>query len=102
MSEEIDGANVVGIDSCAETIDHARISQLPTSGIGSLRFAVGDVNALPFDDNSFNLILAANCLPYFENYEHALTEIYRVTAPSGRIILRNFDDGLISVNPSHS
>ncbi|MEM6613119.1 MAG: methyltransferase domain-containing protein [Cyanobacteria bacterium P01_C01_bin.72] len=45
------------------------------------------VTSLPFDDDTFNLIICANAFHYFENPELALTEIKRVLKPKGEVII---------------
>lgn len=45
------------------------------------------VQSLPFDNDSFDLIICANAFHYFENPELALTEMKRVLKPKGEIII---------------
>jgi SAM-dependent methyltransferase len=48
---------------------------------------VGDIGALPFADREFDAVVALNSLLYASDPPQALTELARVTAPSGRVVL---------------
>ncbi len=47
----------------------------------------GDVNDLPFEDSSFDNIVCLEVLEYVLTPEKAVSEIYRVLAPSGNLVL---------------
>ncbi len=47
-----------------------------------------DVTCLPFDDNSFDIILCNYVLEYIENDMTAMRELYRVLTPNGKAILQ--------------
>ncbi len=71
------GAAVTGIDASFEMIRIAR-SRLPASS-----FHVGDLEALPFPDNGFDLITSFNAIQYAGDVPRALSEAKRVLAPEG-------------------
>jgi len=50
---------------------------------GTIEMVVGDSEALPFDDNSFDAITVAFGVRNFENLEKGLSEIFRVLKPRG-------------------
>jgi ubiquinone/menaquinone biosynthesis C-methylase UbiE len=50
-----------------------------------VRAVAGDVHAMPFPDESFNLIVSRGSLWFWENHPVAFREIYRVLAPGGRV-----------------
>lgn len=54
-------------------------------GLGHVRFLEGDVDALPFPDNRFDLCLAYNSLHCFANPEQAVSELTRVLRPGGML-----------------
>ncbi len=74
------GAVVHGID-VAEGLLSFAIHRVP-KGI----FKVADIENLPYEDNMFDVIFAANSLQYSENRISALLELKRVCKPNGRII----------------
>jgi len=46
----------------------------------------GSVEALPVDDASFEVVLCTQVLEHVESPEQAIRELYRVTAPGGRVL----------------
>ena len=56
----------------------------------NLTFEVADATALPYADNSFDVIIIANALHVMPNPEKALSEIDRVLKPKGVLIAPNF------------
>ena len=72
------GAAVVAIDVSARMVELSR-----QRGVDA---RVGDVQALPFDDASFDLVVAAWVLFHPPDLDRALTEIARVLEPGGHLI----------------
>lgn len=77
------GADVTGTDGSRAMLDIARRrlgDQVPLT--------VHDLNEpLPYDDDSFDDVLASLVLHYLEDWEAPLAEIRRVLAPGGRLIV---------------
>jgi len=74
------GASVHGIDVAEGLLSYA-IQRVP-KGL----FQVADIENLPYEDNMFDVIFAANSLQYSEDRIAALQELKRVCKPNGRII----------------
>ena len=53
------------------------------AGIGNVRFVQGDVGALPFPDESFDIVLSLNGFHAFPDKEAAYRETFRVLKPGG-------------------
>lgn len=49
-----------------------------------------DINALPFDDESFDVAVAANVIHLLDDPEKALAELDRVCVPGGRLIIPTY------------
>ena len=79
------GARVFGLDASEVMIAYAR-DHLPDGD-----FRVGDLEALPFDDDYFDVVMAANSVQYAENPETALAELRRVCKPTGKISVCSWD-----------
>jgi SAM-dependent methyltransferase len=47
----------------------------------------GSVEALPVEDTSFDLVLCVQVLEHADDPQQAIRELYRVTAPGGRLLL---------------
>jgi len=55
-----------------------------------MTFVQADVTALPFDDETFDAVTMSYGLRNVANYPKALSEIYRVLKPGGRIVILEF------------
>ena len=65
-----------------------------------IAFEVGEVEALPFPDDAFDVCRAARLLEHLPDAGQALSEMVRVTRPGGRIVVFDFDwDTLIIDHP---
>ncbi len=64
-------------------------------GLSNLRFARRDVTALPDPDGGFDGVIAANVLHLLPSPEAAVRELWRVTAPGGRLILPTYLQGRV-------
>jgi ubiquinone/menaquinone biosynthesis C-methylase UbiE len=51
------------------------------------RFRLGDVEHIPFDDNTFDAVVCLGVIEYLANDEQALSEIRRVLKPAGSAII---------------
>ncbi len=79
------GARVHGIDTSPQMIEAARRRAVEQGAQIDLR--VADAAALPFEDGSFDVVLAVTVLCFVPDTEAALGEIARVLAPGGRLVL---------------
>jgi len=52
-------------------------------GLKHVSFTQGDIGALPFEDDSFDLVLSLNGFHAFPDKESAYREVYRVLKPGG-------------------
>lgn len=64
-------------------------------GLKNVRFAQRDIAALPDPDGSFDVVIAANVLHLLGAPEAAARELWRVTAPGGRLILPTYLQGKV-------
>jgi SAM-dependent methyltransferase len=78
------GAQVSGLDAAEGLIAISR-ERTPNSD-----FRVGDIESLPFDDEVFDAVFAANSVQYTEDRIKALHELGRVCTPEGRIVVGLF------------
>jgi SAM-dependent methyltransferase len=77
IAERFPSARVVGVDIASEMVERARQK---ASGRANVSFEVGDASALPYDDASFDLVTAANMIPFFD-------ELARVVRPGGAVVV---------------
>jgi ubiquinone/menaquinone biosynthesis C-methylase UbiE len=78
------GAAVTGLDAAARLIDVAR-GRATDEGIEAT-FVVGDVQALPFEDASFDVALSVFGLIFAPDADRAFAEMMRVLRPDGRAL----------------
>ena len=77
IADRFPEAQVVGVDIAPEMVE-----QRPAEGARppNVSFEHGDASALPFADASFDLVTAANMIPFFD-------ELARVVRPGGTLVL---------------
>jgi SAM-dependent methyltransferase len=75
---------VTGLDAASRLIDVAR--QRATDEGVQATFVVGDVQALPFADASFDVALSVFGLVFAANVDRAFAEMMRVLRPDGRAL----------------
>ena len=75
------GYAVWGIDLAEPMIRQAR------ELCGSDQFGVGDIEHIPFADNTFDVVVSLGVIEYLESDEQALREIRRVLKPGGRAVI---------------
>jgi SAM-dependent methyltransferase len=83
-------ARVVGLDASAEVIAKAAVLGRERA-VDNLEFLVGDAYALPFDDNSFDIVHAHQTLQHLGDPVAALREMRRVVKPGGIVAARDVD-----------
>ena len=64
-------------------------------GLTNISFARRDITALSDLDSSFDAVIAANVLHLLPEPEKAVRELWRVTAPGGRLILPTYLQGKV-------
>lgn len=77
------GSNIVGIDVDPEQIELANkdIGEIP-----DIRFLEADATSLPFEDNSFDIVLSFGVLHHIYSWLDALKEIERVLRDKGYFV----------------
>ena len=80
MLKSLGFESVTGVDLSPEAVRYC-----DQKGLGSVR--IGDACALPFDDNTFELALATDIIEHVDDDALALSELHRVLAKNGRVIM---------------
>jgi SAM-dependent methyltransferase len=81
---------VTALEVTDAALDLAR-AEIARRGIESVDFAVGDVHALDFADDSFDIVHAHQVLQHVGDPVTALREMRRVTKPGGIVAVRDGD-----------
>lgn len=59
----------------------------------NISFSLRDLTSLPEADGTYDIVIAANVLHLLPQPEYALRELWRVTAPGGKLILPTYLQG---------
>ena len=90
-------AALVGSDGSVHGIDPSESMRAiaggrrPRDGSAPVSFGVGDANALPFTDASFDVVTSTQVYEYVADMEGALAEAHRVLRPGGRLLVLDTD-----------
>jgi len=79
------GVQVTGIDAAPGLLEIARLRNPDND------FLEGDLEALPFNDNSFDVVTGFNAFQYASSFENALKEARRVLKPGGKLVTAIWD-----------
>ncbi|KAA0930701.1 class I SAM-dependent methyltransferase, partial [Streptomyces apricus] len=82
--------HVTGVDRAPDVLDRARATAAGR-GLDNVDFAVADVHALEYPDDSFCVVHAHQVLQHVGDPVAALREMYRVTKPGGFVAVRDAD-----------
>ena len=88
-------ANVTAVDFSSKAIELAKEKSRVQNRM--VNFQVADAQALPFEDNSFDLIFSCECLEHIPVPHLALAEFYRVLKPLGHLVLttENYSNAMV-------
>jgi SAM-dependent methyltransferase len=78
IARRFPAVDVVGVDLSDRMLAEAR-RKLPVELSDRVRFERADASALPYGDDSFDLVAHANMIPFFD-------ELARVVAPGGQVL----------------
>ena len=84
------GKMIYGIDIAEKMLDIGK-SKIRNKGLtGKIKLEIGKVEALIFEENSFDSAIVAFGVRNFENLEKGLSEMHRVVKTSGKILVIEF------------
>jgi ubiquinone/menaquinone biosynthesis C-methylase UbiE len=78
-------ASVTAVDITPEMIDEGR-RRAKADGIDNLRFELGSAEALPFADESFDLVMSRYAIHHFADPQTVLREMSRVCKGGGLVV----------------
>ena len=93
---------ITALDQTPENLAAARAAAEANSLPGSMRWHLGDIRALPFDDGAFDAVWCSATLQYLATDEipGCLAEFRRVVRPGGLIALKDFEGGHLLFGPA--
>src|SRR6185437_3835756 len=96
LADRVPQGQVIGMDSAPEIIEQAKAT---VGDRTNLDFVTGDVYALDYPDDTFDVVHAHQVLQHLGDPVRALREMRRVTKPGGLIAARDVDYGGMSWYP---
>ncbi|MFE6160277.1 class I SAM-dependent methyltransferase [Streptomyces sp. NPDC056486] len=99
LAELVPEGHVTGVDHAPGILDRARATAAER-GLDNVEFAVADVHALDYPDDSFCVVHAHQVLQHVGDPVRALSEMRRVCAPGGIVAARDADYSAMSWYPN--
>jgi len=99
LAAHVANGSVVGLDAAPEILEEARALS-EAAGQRNLRFEIGDVYELAFNDGSFDVVHAHQVLQHLKDPLRALGEMRRVCRPGGIVAVRDADFGAMCWTPA--
>ena len=85
LSRKYPDKHYTGLDLTPKMIEVANAKNLPNT-----QFIVGDSENLPFEDESFDVVICANSFHHYPNPRKFFDGVFRVLKPNGRLVLRDY------------
>lgn len=85
LAEKYPDRHYTGIDLTPKMIEQAVKKNIPNAD-----FVVGDCENLPFEENSFDVIICSNSFHHYPNPQDFFNSVHKVLKPGGRLILRDY------------
>lgn len=86
LAARLDGGQVDVFDIQQEMLDHV-MREANRRGVTNVRPALGDAQALPYSDDSFDAAVLVTVLGEIPDQDRALRELARVLKPGGRLVV---------------
>jgi ubiquinone/menaquinone biosynthesis C-methylase UbiE len=100
LARAVAPGQVIGVDASDEVVAQARTLGA-ASEAANLRFEVGDLFALKYDDAAFDVVHAHQVLQHLVDPVAALVELRRVLRPEGVLAARDSDYGAFAWAPAN-
>ena len=86
LNENFSNLNLLGVNIDERQLERARLKVTAQNG-NQIEFNQGDACALPLDDQTFDRVLAVECIFHFSDRRRFFDEAFRVLKPGGYLAL---------------
>jgi ubiquinone/menaquinone biosynthesis C-methylase UbiE len=101
FAQGLHGVRVVGLDFSDVVLELAR-DNAQKSGVSSrVSFEEGNAQDMPFEDDTFDLVISGNTLHLLKNPVRMFNEIQRVLRPGGRFLVSDFRRSWLGILTEH-
>ena len=90
-------AEVCGIDLSQPLLDIAKVSSRVSDLHERIKFESADVHSIPYEDNSFDVVLSINMVHLVEDPVQMLNEMARILAPNGFVFIADLRRSWLAV-----
>jgi len=84
LKEKYPDKKYTGIDLSSKMIEKAKEKK-----IENVEFIVGDCENLPFEENSFDIVINSQSFHHYPNPQNFFNSVYKILKPGGKLILRD-------------
>ena len=89
-NKQLNPNSIIGLDISEKMLEFGRKKIHKVNLDDKIQLICGDSENLPFEEGTFNTVMAAFGVRNFENLEAGLKEMYRVTSPNGQMMILEF------------
>jgi ubiquinone/menaquinone biosynthesis C-methylase UbiE len=101
FAQALPGVQAVGLDLSDVALnlagDNARKSEIPHR----ITFEKGDAQDMPFEENTFDLVVSSNTLHLIKNPVKMFDEVHRVLKPQGKFFISDFRRSWLVILSNH-
>lgn len=101
FAKGIPGVEVVGLDLSDVILELARDKAQKSEVPSRVSFKKGDAEDMPFEDNTFDLVISGDTLHLVKNPVKMFDEIHRILKPQGGLIISDFRRSWLGVLSVH-
>ncbi len=89
VAEEIPGSEIIGVDSSVSMLGYANERLTGQSVKSRVRFQRANVEKMPFEDDSFDVVFNVNMVHWVDKPLSMLNEIQRILKPEGYLFVKD-------------